>query len=102
MKLYATVTSDRASKGQGGNSFIDVYINDEEGSMLAKMRIDLATDYVGQLITASIDFREDIYVNGHHWLDAEIRDREYKTKGEKQKGDKLNSYIDNMFTSEGR
>lgn len=24
MKLYATVTSERASKGQGGNQFIDI------------------------------------------------------------------------------
>jgi hypothetical protein len=26
MKLYATVTSERASKGQGGNQFLDVQL----------------------------------------------------------------------------
>jgi hypothetical protein len=27
MKLYATITSERATKGQGGNEFIDIKIN---------------------------------------------------------------------------
>ena len=26
MKLYATVTSERASKGQGGNDFLDIVL----------------------------------------------------------------------------
>ena len=30
MKLYATVTSERASKGQGGNEYIEVVLKDEE------------------------------------------------------------------------
>lgn len=29
MKLYATTTSERASKGQGGNNRIDFILNDE-------------------------------------------------------------------------
>lgn len=29
MKLYATVTSERASKGQGGNEFIGIDLKDE-------------------------------------------------------------------------
>lgn len=31
MKLYATTTSERASKGQGGNKFLSTKINDENG-----------------------------------------------------------------------
>lgn len=30
MKLYATTTSERASKGQGGNEFIEVLIEAEK------------------------------------------------------------------------
>lgn len=30
MKLYATVTSERASKGQGGNEFLDIQIKAEK------------------------------------------------------------------------
>jgi hypothetical protein len=30
MKLYATTTSERASKGQGGNDYLDIIINQEK------------------------------------------------------------------------
>lgn len=29
MKLYATTTSERASKGQGGNDFLEIHVEDE-------------------------------------------------------------------------
>jgi len=33
MKLYATITSERATKGQGGNDYLDIYINDDGGEI---------------------------------------------------------------------
>lgn len=37
MKLYATTTSERASKGQGGNEFIDIVIFDSQQKPLTKI-----------------------------------------------------------------
>lgn len=34
MKLYATTTSERASKGQGGNDFLSIVITDELGNVI--------------------------------------------------------------------
>ena len=36
MKLYATVTSERASKGQGGNEYVDIDLQGEGGVLLAR------------------------------------------------------------------
>lgn len=35
MKLYATTTSERASKGQGGNDYIEINITDEDKDLIA-------------------------------------------------------------------
>lgn len=40
MKLYATITSERASKGQGGNQFLNIVITDEKRAKLLDMRIE--------------------------------------------------------------
>jgi len=37
MKLYATITSERASKGQGGNKDITVELKDEDAKMVAAL-----------------------------------------------------------------
>jgi hypothetical protein len=37
MKLYATTTSERASKGQGGNDFIEILVQDENQKALYKI-----------------------------------------------------------------
>jgi len=39
MKLYATVTSERASKGQGGQKFLSIDIRNDETVLLFKMVI---------------------------------------------------------------
>ena len=39
MKLYAIVTSERASKGQGGNEFLDIEVSDENKRDFLKIRI---------------------------------------------------------------
>lgn len=37
MKLYATVTSERASKGQGGNEYIKISLQGKDGQMLGSI-----------------------------------------------------------------
>lgn len=44
MKLYATTTSERASKGQGGNQFLKIEIIDEERRPILSVLID-GSDY---------------------------------------------------------
>lgn len=39
MKLYATTTSERASKGQGGNDFLDINITNEHKEIIANIYI---------------------------------------------------------------
>lgn len=39
MKLYATVTSERAKKGQGGNKFLDIDVYGEEGIQIYRLEV---------------------------------------------------------------
>lgn len=40
MRLYATTTSERASKGQGGNDYLDIQVIDETRHDIAYMKIE--------------------------------------------------------------
>lgn len=39
MKLYATTTSERASKGQGGNDYLTITITNEDGENIAQVNV---------------------------------------------------------------
>lgn len=39
MKLYANVTSERATKGQGGNDFIDIVVKGEDQKNILELKI---------------------------------------------------------------
>lgn len=46
MKLYATVKSERASKGQGGQEYIDIIVNDERGKNLSRLYVEIRDDEI--------------------------------------------------------
>lgn len=76
MKLYATVTSERASKGQGGNKQLNIaiYIDDRENPhfrMFITRRDDESTDIV--LTDMEKPFPNQVFTD--------------KLKGKKQKGE---------------
>lgn len=48
-KLYATATSEKASKGQGGNKFITVSIGDESKNIIAELQAVIVNKDVAQL-----------------------------------------------------
>lgn len=91
MKLYATTTSERASKGQGGNEYICIKLTVQNGSKI---------DYpIGEII---LDYNDDVKNHGtnqNEWVlkylpfieyDARIIDQgnvEPPTKGKKEKGE---------------
>lgn len=83
MKLYATVTSERASKGQGGNRFLEVEILAEklEG-------IPTRANIYRLLITAGDDNR--LYATLHDYTNGTTQDLitfRGQQKGEQQKGE---------------
>ena len=78
MKLYATITSERASKGQGGNDFIDVEIIDEN-----RERILLVQIYENPIIYNGIKTYIIQKTPGKNLSNTGI----YTPKGEQQKGE---------------
>lgn len=83
MKLYATTTSERASKGQGGNEFLDVFLqvkNEETG----------LNDHVAQIqllrhTSGSVTLRCRTLVSEKD-ITIQLPER-YTKKGEKKKGE---------------
>lgn len=100
MKLYTTTTSERASKGQGGNEFINVFINDDNGCMLVDLKLKIDNDTIGEIYNIKLEFAEHIYVNGHHWLDSEIKPYKPTTKDKKQKTIELCNSCDDFGRGE--
>ena len=60
MKLYAKTTSERASKGQGGNEYLDIDITvGENREILAKLTVREA-DYLGGDIYGLFDEKDTL------------------------------------------
>lgn len=81
MKLYATITSERATKGQGGNEFLEVKIKDEGSYPLYIMRIYPKTGIKPLKLLLWKDKSVKLE-------EVETLENEKKLKGEKQKGEK--------------
>ena len=85
MKLYATVTSDRASKGQGGNSRLEI-----------ELTIDpVERKEVGRVI---MDYTDNIYSIYYYPINTNCQDQKLnsgrvllyqQTKGKKPKTEKV-------------
>lgn len=86
MKLYATVTSERASKGQGGNEYLDIDITVGDAKQpykLASLTVRRADDLddSGNKLDDSGYILVDENDDRIRW----VSDRDIK--GEQQKGD---------------
>lgn len=77
MKLYATTTSERASKGQGGQ-FLNIVIYDDQKQEIARF---VATQEENGYVIA-YDYDEDSTIV-ERWHELELA----TTKGNKQKGE---------------
>ena len=116
MKLYATITSERANKGQGGNNKLEIEIKafdrDNPIAILTlfpwKDRLEDKTPHLCiemiEGLSHSIEVFKTLGANKHD-IDCTCGDcphsNEYQ-KAKKQTGEDLNKAIDNMFTTEGR
>jgi hypothetical protein len=79
MKLYATTTSERATKGQGGNEYleIDITIKDDAGERpFCTLRLE-EKEYTFELFNKNTGENYDSI------------DKITKTKGEKKKGESI-------------
>lgn len=61
MNLYATVTSERASKGQGGQ-YLDIVVQDSNKEILARLFIESYTDSVGDGYKGTLSTAEHLYL----------------------------------------
>ncbi len=86
MKLYATTTSERASKGQGGNN-IEITVQNRERDILLRFEVktkderktgDSRLSYFSKIIEGDTAFLKNLKSNIAFYLD---------TKGNQQKGD---------------
>ena len=82
MKLYATITSERASKGQGGNERLTIDIMNEEQKIIAYLHA-IPTD--GKPVLGFFPSIKDVYVVTSHEEFRAIT--EQQRKGKKQKGE---------------
>mgnify|MGYP001413781361 CR=1 FL=1 len=91
MKLYSTTTSERASKGQGGNEYIEIELkafdrNKPVGIILLEVlkdSKDKPKQYIIQFKDPDFDEEWEILKEGHE----EEGTIQTIIKGEKQKGD---------------
>ncbi|MBP9771432.1 MAG: hypothetical protein KBD16_00695 [Candidatus Pacebacteria bacterium] len=79
MKLYATITSERASKGQGGNEYLDIELKGAHSTPI--VRLSLISDGAGYKLTG--------WTHDNHRIEMAIP--ENMTKGERQKGEMQNA-----------
>lgn len=96
MRLYAKVTSDRATKGQGGNKYLCISLTVQNGSR---------QDYpIGEIVLDYMDDHTEHKTTQNEWIlkyipfdkgadgiqiIAQGNVEPPKTKGEKQKGEKV-------------
>lgn len=90
MKLYATTTSERASKGQGGNDYIETIITNDKKQIIYHITL--------------LPYNDDTMIIEHHSKCAEVQKKQgggyfirydiallhledAKQKGEKKKGE---------------
>lgn len=82
MKLYGTVTSERASKGQGGE-YLDIELKNELKIVFASIKVR------NQVIEIWHDGETEIKSFKDSAWNREIYEYQ-KTRGERQKGDRVN------------
>lgn len=91
MKLYATVTSERATKGQGGNKELEIKLYGDNQTHIATVYLFPDMEHKNEYMLHVRD-TDDSLMFGHL----------LPTKGEKQKGDRCpdcGSAIDDYYSA---
>ncbi len=64
MKLYATVTSERATKGQGGE-WLDIKVTDTNKEFLLRIKLEPYIDAIGEGYRGTLFAADHLYKNTH-------------------------------------
>lgn len=77
MKIYATTTSERASKGQGGNEYLLIQVGDDTG----KVQLLLQVFNDNGTVTATIKDVDELrpYAFKKVWQVSETKGKQQKT-----------------------
>lgn len=78
MKLYATTTSERASKGQGGNNFLTITITNEDGENIAQVNVYNDKENM-QILTTFVPLNCQEYTKDGKAIAVETKTRRYCT-----------------------
>jgi hypothetical protein len=88
MKLYATITSERASKGQGGNEYVYIRVQGAPPAVGVLLDIELEPDGYGHAhvkkVMGSVSLLRGIISVASEYIENTL---EETRKGEKQKGE---------------
>lgn len=89
MKLYSTISSERASKGQGGNEYIDIDLHDENRVHIARLVfMQDANDARRYILVEDCFFRSDKLEIRAYQTYEQIPLKELENKrGKRQKGE---------------
>lgn len=79
MKLYATVSSERATKGQGGNDFLSIEIYNENNDIISIININHPLWFKNPQM--SINYNSTMVDISRHNMEEESQ----KIKGKRQK-----------------
>lgn len=90
MKFYATVTSERASKGQGGNDYLDVLLTRENGTPFVYVKVLPVGKYDPNHAVCTITAGGEVIYDAIITLSS--KDRSEHQKGERQKGEHVHEY----------
>lgn len=81
MKLYATVASERATKGQGGNKYLDIVVTNENSEIIC-----LLSMYPDN--TCRMTHRNDIEIDINETNFIGKQELAVQKNGEKKKGER--------------
>jgi len=94
MKLYGTVSSERATKGQGGNKYLDIQLTDDTGDNFLSVKVtqvNTISEHDGDLreYRVTVKNRNIELANRSHWIKEKGKKKGWEegTKGKRQKGD---------------
>ena len=75
MRVYANITSERASKGQGGNEYLDIVITGAHQTELITLKV----------VPDGSHYRITGWTHDNHYIELKID--ENVAKGKRQKGE---------------
>lgn len=97
MKLYATITSERATKGQGGK-YLDIVVKDDNKQIAMIINVIPYDDSIGTGLKAIITLANHVYARV---IGEQVMDVVRESKGKKQKDEMCTDGLPHRLNEEG-